>query len=299
MAVGLLLVVLLVPTIGSAQLSGAADSRAGWLLERSTLDVGTLAVGIYRQQGEVGGTRAPEDEVTTGGGGMSKGIPILCSAVLPGLGEAILGHKRGYLMMAADIALWFGVKHYNDKGQEQQDQYMAYAEEHWSERKLEDAFDPFAEDEYIAGVGQEYYDVNHYTDLSLWVSRADDEREYFENLGKWNQFVFGWDDFTRPEDIPGFTPTGTSRDLSNPKVSANRETYRTMRDEANDQFEKRDTLLYFNLGLRVFSVFQVAYLQGLFGGGSKQELQVAGHPVEIRAQPRGFHAGSLSVAISY
>ena len=58
----------------------------------------------------------------------------------------------------------------------------------------------------------------------------EDRREYYENLGKWDQFVFGWDDFMRPDDyasLPGnedYAPTGDPEDrLREPWVSANRE----------------------------------------------------------------------------
>ena len=88
-------------------------------------------------------------------------------------------------------------------------------------------------------------------------------------------------------------------DLQQPWVSQNRETYRQMRIDANDAYEKSDRLLYVNLGLRVFSIFQVAYLQGLLGGGPKNELRVAGHTVEIIAEPRGWTSSRLGAAVSF
>ena len=54
-----------------------------------------------------------------------------------------------------------------------------------------------------------------------------------------------------------------------------------MRDASNDAYKSRDRYLYLNIGLRVFSVLQVAYLQGLLGGGEPGNgLQVAGHDVQ-------------------
>ena len=293
---GSALAALLLPVLAAAQPAGTPLTRAGWLLERSEMDARGLHFADF-QQTEVGGGGA---ERSYESGGTPQGVPILLSLLLPGAGEAYMGYRRGYVMMAADIAAWIGVKHYHDLGNEKRDEYIAFAQAHWSEAQLAGAFDPLYEDEYIAGVGQEYFPgVDTYTSLPLWVSREDDEREYFENLGKWDQFVFGWDDFTHPDDIAGYTPVGTLQDLKQPGVSRNRETYRSMRDDSNDQFTNRDRLLYFNIGLRVLSVLQVAYLQGMFGGGPRASLEVAGHPVHLVAEPAGFTGSRVGIAVAY
>ncbi len=285
-------------TAGMVQARPAATdgSRASWLLARMEMDARGLDFAGFRQT-EIGGSSSPAE---AGEHHAPRGLPILFSLILPGAGEVSMGYKRGYLMMAADIVTWLGVKHYHDLGGDKRDDYMAYAEEHWSEAKLAGAFDPFYEDEYVAGVGLEYFpDVSTYTELPLWISRQADEREYFENLGKWDQFVFGWDDFRRPEDIPGYTPTGTIKDLKQPGVSLHREIYRSMRIDSNDQFTKRDRLLYLNIGLRVLSVLQVAYLQGMFGGRPQESLQVAGHPVQLIAESHGLNASRVGIAVAY
>jgi hypothetical protein len=294
----LVAVSILFPLVGAvqAQPGAASGSRASWLLTRTEMDVRGLDFAGFRQT-EIGGSRAPAE---AGEHHAPRGLPILLSLILPGAGEVSMGYKRGFILMAADIASWIGVKHYHDLGGDKRDEYMAYAEQHWSEAKLAGAFDPFYEDEYIAGVGQEYFpDVSTYTELPLWVSRDVDEREYFENLGKWDQFIFGWDDFRRAEDIPGYTPTGTIQDLKQPAASYHREAYRAMRIDSNDQFTKRDRLLYLNIGLRVLSVLQVAYLQGVFGGRPQQSLQIAGHPVQLIAESHGLDASRVGLALAY
>jgi hypothetical protein len=53
-----------------------------------------------------------------------------------------------------------------------------------------------------------------------------------------------------------------------------------------------------NIGLRVFSVLQVAYLQGLLFG-HEDGLQVAGHDVQIITQPVGFHSGQVAATVSF
>jgi len=135
-------------------------------------------------------------------------------------------------------------------------------------------------------------------ELPLWVSRIEDEREYYENLGKWDQFVFGWDDFIAPADL-GLGLEADIQYLKDPRVSANREIYRSMRRDSNDQFTKRDNLLYFNMLLRVFSIFQVAWLQGMFGDGDQPGASIAGYDVALVAEPVGMTGSRLGFTVSY
>ncbi|MCB1149980.1 hypothetical protein KDK88_00420, partial [bacterium] len=147
-----------------------------------------------------------------------------------------------------------------------------------------------------------YPEYSNYTDLSLWVSRLDDEREYYENAGKWDQFVFGWDDFVDPRELYGVGEVsgGDSHLLrDNAAVSQHRMIYREMRQDSNDAFHTRDNLVYFNMLTRVFSVLQVAWLGGVFSDDGQAALSVGGHDVAIIAEPRGFTASRLGFSVSY
>jgi hypothetical protein len=275
--------------------TGAAGS-SGWLLDRAETDAPTLHRAAL-QQADVGGG--------FGGGGYSgvdhSGLlkPILLSALVPGLGEASMGYKRGYAMIALDIASWIGVKHYHDQGAQKRDDYIDYANVHWSETRLAGAFG----DNFNEFAGSYYYgstmgDSSDYETLSLWVSKEDDFREYYENLGKWDQFVFGWDDFTDPRLWAG--PSATTADLKDdPRVSEHRIAFRDMRAASNEAYDNRDKLVYLNMATRIFSIFQVAYLGGVFSDGYASAFEVSGHPVALIAEPRGLTSSRLGVAISY
>ena len=237
---------------------------------------------------------------------------MLLSLLMPGLGEATMGYKRGYLMMAADIFAWTRVKKYHDDGKDLTDEYIAFADEHYSDERLVEAYRTGSEDLDRSGVGARYFpeipainDTTELDNLPLYVTRYEDEREYYENLGKWEQFIFGWDDFTRPDD-PFNWPGGVKptedyplSDLRQPWVSKNRQIYQQMRADANDAYETRDQWLYLNIGLRVFSVIQTAYLSGLLGGGEDTRMAIGDHEVEIIAQPYGWNRGTLAASISF
>jgi hypothetical protein len=195
------------------------------------------------------------------------------------------------------------VKKYHDDGHELRDQYYAYADVHWSEEKLEDAFGVPVEEHsgsyYFPDVGQDAFGVYH-TNLPLWVSREADRREYYENLGKWDQFIFGWDDFIDPREFLDPDPDqGEIQALQDPRVSLHRQEYRRLRNLSNDKFTKRDRFLYLNMATRLFSVFQVAWLEGLLGGGPGSPLRVAGHPVRLVTEPVGRYASLIGVSVTY
>jgi len=290
--------------------------RMAWLLNRDSLE--TLALTGQRfEQGEIGGGGGSLEvtEFSEPTGKKKSGWPVLFSLILPGAGEASMGYKRGYVMMAADIFAWTQVSRYHSDGGDLKDEYIAYADDHYSDELLLEAYKDVSSDLDRVDEGDTYFgtiigEFNFNTlddlhNLPLYVTKEDDFREYYENLGKWDQFIFGWDDYSRasdptnPDAPAGYDPTLTRADLQHPWVSKNRETYRLMRDASNDAYKKRDRWLYVNIGLRVFSVIQSAYLSGLLGGEPGEELEVAGHKVQVFAQPGGWDKGALAASVSF
>jgi hypothetical protein len=302
--------------------AAAEDSRAAWLLDRGARS--ELGPGDTRHfQDEIGGGASRTAEAATvqdSGKGRNVGLKVLASAVLPGTGEALMGYKRGYFLMAADIFAWTQVYKNDKDGDDMLDAYYDYADAHYDDRRLVQAYTSATANPYAdlgdfwqerrvgsEGLGGKYFlddqdnaiiinDIDELHNLPLYVTKQEDRREYYENLGKWDQFVFGWDDFTRPESTIGANPTYNLKDLSQPAVSRNRETYRSMRKESNDSYKARDRWLYVNIGLRLFSVVETAWLGGLLGGADDR-MALAGHPVEIVAAPRGRDRGTVGAKI--
>ena len=294
-------------------------ARASWLLERESLQ-GLALTGQLVQADEFGGRIgdvAPA-AADVDGGRRGSALPVLASMVLPGAGEAMLGHKRGYLMMALDIFAWTQVAKKHSDGNDLRDKYYVFADEHYTDARLLIAYNGIDDGDaerdglpagYLFGVGT-VADLSELEKLPLYVTVEDDRREYYENLGKWDQFVYGWDDFLNPYSyagLPGnenYTPTGNPKiDFANPWVSENREIYRQMRADSNDAFKSRDRWLYVNIGLRIFSVVQTAWLDGLLGGdpgdAGDSRLSVAGHEVRLIAQPTGLRRATLAATVSF
>lgn len=216
--------------------------------------------------------------------------PLVASAVLPGLGEITTGHKRGIPMIAIDAAIWVGVYNKDQEGDDKEKEFEAFMLEHWDEDEWAAALaagtldDFFPNEDYGAGSLPE--------NVPLYVSRAEDEREWFENAGKWDQFAWGWREYwddgwnalNHPEFIgPDFyapQPGGENADTwfyaDNPTMTPLRKQYIEMRDESNSAYEDRDTLLSAALLLRVVSVLQMVYLEGFVGKRyeAQDEMQV-------------------------
>lgn len=305
---------------GIAPEADPAVGRAAWLLERAALQDLPLT-GLKASADEIGGGAATGEPTTfTFDDSAKRGgaLPVLASLVLPGAGEAMLGHKRGYLMMALDILAWTQVASKHSDGADLRDEYYAFADEHYSDELLVLAFveNPLPTIPGAIerdGVGQHYFsnvgamtDVGDLDQLPLYVTVEADRREYYENLGKWDQFVFGWDDFVNPLFREGYTPTNDPKiDLGQTWVSENREIYRQMRADSNDAFKSRDRWLYVNIGLRLASVVQTAWLSGLLGGddggidGGDSRLSVGGHEVRLIARPHGLRRATLAAAVSF
>ncbi|MBD3220536.1 hypothetical protein GF314_04775 [bacterium] len=305
---------LLAGTVGVA----GAD-QTGWLLRQADLEVARLTGELpaesssWDADGEMGGATTVPTRSRR-----SPAVPMLMSLVVPGAGEAFLGYKRGYLQIALDAASWYGAIHYDQKGEDKKDEYYAYADVHWSEEKLDAAYDenyldrPDANFDYssVVGEGADYFstaenEINNYTQLPLWVSVEEDRREYYENLGKWDQFVFGWDDYTDPRDFLD-TDVIDIRNLQDPRTSAHREVYRDMRQQSNDYFGNRDTFIYLSIAFRMFSVLQVAYLEGLLFGGDgggpadePEKIEIGGHEVDFIVEPMGYSRGMIAAKVSF
>jgi|GEM_PF-1072777 len=321
---GTTLVCLLTAGVGLADSSGTpsgiADQpgteRMSWLLQRDNLE--TLALTGQRfDQSEIGGSgggaEVKVDDPKIQGPQQKKksGWPVLYSLILPGAGEASMGYTRGYFMMALDIFAWTQVSKYNKRGDQYSDDYYAFADAHYTDSDLINAYNNNNSDIERRGEGNIYFptvqpfdSASGLDNLPLYVSKEDDYREYYENLGKWDQFIFGWDDYIRASapnpDYPDYVPTLTRADLQQPWVSKNREIYRGMRDDANDAYATRDTWMYVNIGLRVISVVQSAYLAGLLGGSSDDgDMKVAGHDVKVYAQPMGLYRGTVAATVSF
>lgn len=191
---------------------------------------------LQLQEGPVTPAAAPAAPSGRGRYALSMGL----SALVPGTGEIVSGHFwNGIPLLAADVATWIGYFHYEDEGDQWKGSYEQFADQHWTEAKWQDDLRQTA-----------YYDTLSPYNCNCsppYIPREEDQREYYENLGKYEHFFPGWDDWQSP-----------SYDPENP--ANHRRQYVDMRIESNDNYDNADTLLGVAAATRILSVIQSFWL---------------------------------------
>jgi hypothetical protein len=223
-------------------------------------------------------------------------LPVLFSALMPGMGELYLGYKwRGAGLMALEIAAWTGYFYYRNQGLDSRDAYEGFADQYWTQSKWIDHHpDVYPEDlstpAQMDSVGREKAGSYEWPGYMIWVSKEDDKQHYYENLGKYDWFISGWADFD-PEVYPFMTET------------ALRDEYRAMRKQSNDQLETADTFIYVSLATRVFSIVETLFLVRMSGGdddaGSGDPAGISQNQLRIRTRPRGWDGGEIALEYSF
>lgn len=241
-----------------------------------------------------GGTQSDDGGDGEGGGG--KYLPVLFSALMPGMGELYLGYKwRGAGLMALEIAAWSGYFYYRNQGLDSREAYEDFADQYWTVSKWIDHHpDVYPEDlstpEQMDSVGREKSGSLEWPGYMIWVSKEDDKQHYYENLGKYDWFISGWSDFD-PEVYPFMTETGL------------RDEYRAMRKQSNDQLETADTFIYVSLATRVFSIVETLFLVRMSGSdddsAAGDSAGITQNQLRIRTRPRGWDGGEIALEYSF
>jgi hypothetical protein len=197
---------------------------------------------VYQEQ-------SAEEGMTTdvyGFKGKSVKRAFLYSLIIPGSGEFYAGSKiKSALFFGLDVTLWALYFNYHGKGKDKEDEYKTFADDHWSEEKykywlwdsvynreidyaiVSDTF-PFKDEN-----GKQTYFSHH-----LPEEKTD---QYFEMVGKYDQFKFGWDDF--PEES---------------LEQIRRNVYLDIRRDSNDWLNKATYSAMFSLANHILSAFDAA-----------------------------------------
>jgi len=118
------------------------------------------------------------------GGGAWKENPTtqaLASLVVPGSGQLLQGHKRGYLYMIAEIALWGGFYALEKKGSDERDEYEDFANENWDRSA------------YLAWYQENCVECDDCAGEYDCRPLAEyDTQEYYEDIGKYATYWRWW-----------------------------------------------------------------------------------------------------------
>lgn len=220
--------------------------------------------------------------------------PVLYSALVPGLGELTMGYeKRGIALMLVEVAAWTGyITNHND-GLDEREAYEAFADEHWAQQKFIDDHPlvwPLTgqDQDYLEEQGQAVSGSggDWWTGYIPWVSKEEDKQHYYENIGKYDWFVSGWDDYDPTLDPP----------LAK---SALREEYRSMRATSNESLDDANAFVWVSVAARAFSLVETAII--VHNRRDDAGEASVGHESNfaLRARPRGFQGGELALEVRF
>lgn len=144
--------------------------------------------------------RVPEGSFSTK---KSPAKALLLSAVLPGAGEFYTGSIiKGILFLGLEVGAWTGYYIYYNKGKDKEDEYKAFADRHW---------------DYFRWIASGDTAGTHHIPLDERGNPIKND-DYYEMIGKYEQFLLGWDDWTL---------------VNSDTVSARRLHYMDMRHKSN------------------------------------------------------------------
>ena len=217
-------------------------------------------VGLRAVEGDADPEPTPHLETRKG---KSSKRAFLLSALVPGLGEWYAGSKkRGLAFFGAEAALVIGWAAWKSKGNDLEEEFRAVADEHWDPEEyiawrestisnnssITHALPCSSEvREVYIPARREWKDQQQTSELgsaAFGGCEPSQIQQYYELLGKYDQFVAGWDDLkhVRRDGSIGNDAEYTEVDSVENFHSERRLRYEDDRDESN-RFLKRASMV--------------------------------------------------------
>jgi uncharacterized protein DUF5683 len=149
----------------------------------------------------------------------------LLSALVPGLGQFYSGHeKTGIAYLGIEAVGWTGYSLYRSEGNETRNDSRSFADSHYDSSAYNEKKDE--------SVNSPNRDLPYRDDGTL------DDLEYYEDISKLDELIWGWDDdMAQIDQVTGRVT----------RTSANRAAYQGQRTEANEDLRTSR-----NFGLALF-----------------------------------------------
>jgi hypothetical protein len=171
------------------------------------------------------------------------------SFFVPGLGEYYSGSRlKAGVFFALDILSWSQYLVSHKSGTDKESDFQLFADEHW------------LVDRYIAMLVEDHNTDTDTVKIDGFTHQLGTEKDqqYYEKVGKWDQFAAGWDDAVwNGEYRQVRVDQNTVVDL---KVyeSAKRQQYLELRDDSNNKFKVARTWAMLSVANHVLSALDAA-----------------------------------------
>ena len=111
---------------------------------------------------------------------------MLLSTVFPGAGQFYTNRRSvtGYIFATLEVGFWAGLIYYNIQGDDKEDEYMEYADGHYSRNRQNEVASNISN----VNPNDKYDDAHFHLD-------TENTQHFYEDIGKYNKYSFGWDDW--------------------------------------------------------------------------------------------------------
>lgn len=219
------------------------------LAQRAISDTETVATPITPNQAEAMGMAPPPVPEPH----KSAGRAFIYNILLPGAGHLYAGNKRGFAHLGLEGVAWVTYFYYHERGKSKEDEYLAYADDHWSYSKWISSCNCQGSPE----------------DSLIVYFKANNKQHYYEDIGKLSTYSGGWDDAVSSG--------------SNIYVSGNRNFYRGMRSDSNNFLKNARYAVVGSFVNRVVSAVDVLRMlrnksQNLLGENTRIRIKMRTKP---------------------
>ena len=167
------------------------------------------------------------------------------SLLIPGWGEFYSGAKyRAAGFLGAEALTWLAWANWRSKGADLRAEFRLYADQYWSLARYE-SWRAYNADQPTPA---------QYFETETLPTKAEDIQQYYELVGKYKQFIYGWEDLS-----------GEPLSVNNLSIESNlQEQYETMRNESNKNLKRASVIIGLTVVNRIISaVHASAYTRQL------------------------------------
>jgi len=167
-------------------------------------------------------------------------LSFILSAAIPGAGQVyVKSYLKAAAFVAVEAAAWGYYVNQSNEGDKIDAEFRAYANEHWSETEYW---------RWIANQSGIAYSEDSIEALRDWERQSfshglhrEKDQQYYEMIGKYHQFSWGWDDFRENNSI-SITDSQITQNYNETKeLNDNRRYYELRRLASNAAFKRATT----------------------------------------------------------
>lgn len=195
------------------------------------------------------------------------GLSFMSSAIIPGVGQYYNGSlKKAVGFLAAEIGLLWGYSILQGNANDKVDEYETFANENW-------IYDAWIASGDTAGDGGGHNIIRNPNTGSPVKSK-----EYYENIGKYDQFNTGWVDVVPDEDD-----------------TEKRQKYRDIQQDANNLFSLATTVASTVMLNHILSAAEAVYTAKKLNDAASVKISLKAIPMKTQGRINGL----LSLTISW